>query len=105
MTKDVQTITRASLGRTEAAFVTGIGKKRFFTIDDARKALGHGKNDPTGQFLERLTEKGWILRIKRGLYVTVPLSAGKEANPQIHEFLIAMQLISPAAIAYWTALN
>jgi predicted transcriptional regulator of viral defense system len=55
--------------------------------------------------LERLKRKGWILNMKRGLYVTVPLSAGDEANPQIHEFLIAMQLVSPAAIAYWTAMN
>ena len=105
MTKDVQAITRASLGRTEAAFVAGIGKKRFFTIDDARKALGQRKSDPTRQFLERLIEKGWILRIKRGLYIVLPLAAGSEGNPQAHEFLIAMHLVSPAAIAYWSALN
>lgn len=105
MTKDAQTITRASLGKTEAAFITGIGKKRFFTIDDARKALGHRRDDPTRQFLGKLIEKGWILRIKRGLYVALPLAAGSKTNPQAHEFLIAMHLVSPAAIAYWTALN
>jgi len=105
VTKDAQTITRASLGKTEAAFITRIGKKRFFTIDDARKALGHRKNDPTRQFLEKLIEKGWILRIKRGLYIALPLGAGSATNPQAHEFLIAMHLVSPAAIAYWTALN
>ncbi len=105
MTKDAQTITRASLGKTEAAFIAGIGKKRFFSIDDARKLLGHGKTDPTKQFLEKLKEKGWILRIRRGLYVALPLGAGSETNPQAHEFLIAMHLVKPAAIAYWTALN
>ncbi len=105
MTKDVQNITRASLGRTEAAFLAGIGKNRFFGIDDARKVLGHKQNDPTRQFLERLIEKGWILRIKRGLYAALPLAAGSRTNPQAHEFLIAMHLVSPAAIAYWTALN
>ena len=105
MSNNIQNITRASLGKTEAAFITQIGKKRFFSIEDARKILRHKRNDPTSQFLERLRRKGWILRIKRGLYVTIPLSAGEEANPQIHEFLIAMQLVSPAAIAYWTALN
>lgn len=105
MTKDAQTITRASLGKTEAAFITGIGKKRFFTIDDARKLLGHDKGDPTKQFLEKLKEKGWILRLRRGLYVALPLGAGSGTNPQAHEFHIAMRLVEPAAIAYWTALN
>jgi predicted transcriptional regulator of viral defense system len=105
MSNNIQKITRASLGRTEAAFITQIGKKRFFSIEDARKILRHEKNDPTSQFLERLRRKGWILSMKRGLYATIPLSAGGEANPQIHEFLIAMQLVNPAAIAYCTALN
>ena len=105
MSNNIQKVTRASLGKREAAFITQIGKKRFFSIEDAREALGHDRNAPTSQFLERLIKKGWIMRIKRGVYVTVPLSAGEEPNPQIHEFLIAMQIVSPAAIAYWTALN
>ena len=61
--------------------------------------------DPTRQFLERLQRKGWIRRIKRGVYVLIPLSSGEEPNPQIHEFLLAMELVTPATIAYWTALN
>ena len=101
----IQNIDRGSLGKMEAAFITRIGKKRFFSIEDARKILGHKRNDPTSQFLERLKRKGWILRLKRGLFVSVPLSAGGETNPHIHEFLIAMRLVSPATIAYWTALN
>ena len=35
----------------------------------------------------------------------IPLSSGEARSPQLHEFLIAMELISPAAIAYWSALN
>jgi predicted transcriptional regulator of viral defense system len=89
----------------EAVFLAQIGAKRFFTIEEARQILGHQKEDPTSQFLERLRNKGWIMRIKRGVYVTVPLSAGEETNPQVHEFHVAMHLVSPAAIAYWTALN
>jgi predicted transcriptional regulator of viral defense system len=42
---------------------------------------------------------------KRGLYVALPLAAGSTTNPRAHEFLIAMHLVSPAAIAYLTALN
>jgi len=105
MSNNIQNITRSSLGKTEAAFLSQIGAKRFFTIDEAREILGHKKEDPTSQFLERLKRKGWILRIKRGLYITVPLFAGEETNPQVHEFHVAMHLVSPAAISYWTALN
>lgn len=105
MSNDIRNITRSSLSKAEAAFLTQIGAKRFFTIEEARKILGHRKDDPTNQFLDRLKRKGWILRIKRGLYITVPLSSGEETNPQVHEFHVAMHLVSPAAIAYWTALN
>jgi len=105
MSNDIQNRTRASLGRIEAAFLSRIGKKRFFTIEEARKILGQRKDSPTSQFLERLLRKGWILRIRRGLYVALPLSSGEEGNPQVHEFHVAMHLVSPAAIAYWTALN
>ncbi len=105
MSNNIQSITRSSLSKTEAGFLSQIGAKRFFTIEEARKILEHKKEDPTSQFLERLKSKGWILRIKRGVYVTIPLSAGEEANPQVHEFHVAMHVVSPAAIAYWTALN
>ena len=105
MSNNIQNVKRASLGKMEAAFLAQIGAKRFFTIEEARQILGHHKGDPTSQFLERLKSKGWIIRIKRGMYVAVPLSAGEETNPQVHEFHVAMHLVNPAAIAYWTALN
>jgi predicted transcriptional regulator of viral defense system len=105
MTKDIQNITKSSLGKLEADFIAKIGSRTIFTIEEARQVLGHGKTDPTRQFLERLQRKGWILRIKRGVYTLIPLSSGEELNPQIHEFLLAMELVTPAAIAYWTALN
>lgn len=105
MTNNMQNRTRASLGKTEASFITRIGKARFFTLEEARAVLGGGKGDYTSQFLERLQRKGWILRIRRGVFVTVPLSAGEEANPQVHEFHVGMHLVTPATIAYWTALN
>ncbi|MBI4526983.1 MAG: hypothetical protein HY695_24575 [Deltaproteobacteria bacterium] len=35
----------------------------------------------------------------------IPLSSGETRVPQLHEFLIAMELVSPAAVAYWSAVN
>jgi len=105
MTKVSQNITRSPLGRTEAGFLTKMGTRLMFSIEEARQVLGHKADDPTRQFLERLQSKGWIQRVKRGKFTVIPLSSGEERIPQLHEFLVAMELVSPSAIAYWSALN
>jgi len=105
MTNGTQNITRSPLGRMEARFLARIGIRPTFSIGDARRVLGHKESDPTRQFLERLQTKGWIRRIKRGRFAVIPLSSGEDRTPQLHEFIVAMELVSPAAIAYWSALN
>lgn len=100
-----QNITRSPLGRSEARFLAKIGARPTFSIAIARQVLGHKKDDPTPQFLERLQHKGWIRRIRRGMFAVIPLSSGEDRTPQLHEFVVAMELVSPAAIAYWSALN
>jgi predicted transcriptional regulator of viral defense system len=105
MTNGAQDITRSPLGRIEARFLAKIGVHPTFSIQDARRVLGQQETDPTRQFLERLQTKGWIRRIKRGRFAVIPLSSGENRSPQLHEFIVAMELVSPAAIAYWSALN
>jgi len=105
MTNGMQNITRSPLGRMEARFLAKIGTRPTFAIADARRVLGHKKSDPTRQFLERLQTKGWIRRIRRGRFAVIPLSSGEDRTPQLHEFIVAMELVSPAAISYWSALN
>ena len=98
-------ITKGQLGKTEAAFLAKIGAHPTFSLAFARKILGHTKGDPTPQFLERLQGKGWIRRIRRGKFAVIPLSSGEDRSPQLHEFVVAMELVSPAVVAYWSALN
>jgi len=105
MTNGVQNVTRSPLGRMEARFLAKMGTRATFSTEDARRVLGHKADDPTRQFLERLQRKGWIQRIRRGRFAVIPLSSGEERTPQLHEFILAMELVSPAAIAYWSALN
>src|SRR4030043_1400159 len=105
MTKISQNITKSPLGRNEARFLAKMGTRITFSIEEARQVLGHKADDPTRQFLERLQHKGWIQRIKRGKFTVIPLSSGEERISQLHEFLVAMELVSPSAIAYWSALN
>ncbi len=105
MTNGDQNITREPLGKIETQFLTKVATRPAFSIEEARELLRHGKDGPTRQFLERLQRKGWIRRIKSGKFALIPLSSGETRTPQLHEFLVAMELVSPAAIAYWSALN
>jgi len=105
MTNGAQNITRSPLGRSEARFLAKVGALATFSIAHAREVLEHKSDDPTRQFLEKLQTKGWIKRIRRGRFAVIPLSSGEGRTPQLHEFIVAMELVSPAAIAYWSALN
>ena len=102
---DLRTITRGQLGKIEAAFLAKAGAHPTFGLAFARQVLRHTKDDPTSQFLERLQSKGWVRRIRRGRFAVVPLSSGEDRSPQLHEFVVAMELVTPAVIAYWSALN
>lgn len=103
--KGTQNITRGSLGKSESRFLARLSGKAMFTTSEAQGILGYKGEDSTQKFLERLHNKGWIRRIKRGRFAVIPLSSGESRTPQLHEFIIAMELVSPAAIAYWSALN
>ena len=102
---DAQNITKNQLGKKEAGFLAKAGSHPTFSLALARQLLGHAKDDPTPQFLERLQRKGWIRRIRRGRFAVIPLSSGESRSPQLHEFVVAMELVSPAVIAYWSALS
>ncbi len=103
--KGIQNITRGPLGKSEAGFLAKVSRKAAFTTGEAQGILGYKGEDSTQKFLERLQRKGWIRRIKRGRFAIIPLSSGENRTPQLHEFIVAMELVSPAAIAYWSALN
>lgn len=101
----VQHITRGPLGKAETRFLAKIAGRATFTIEAARAALAYTRASSAQKFLERLQEKGWIKRLRRGCFAIIPLSSGDARTPQLHEFIVAMELVSPAAIAYWSALN
>ncbi len=53
--------------------------------------------------LSRLARKGWLYRIKRGVYVVVPV-ASPTPNPPIEDAMsLAMVLFQPAFISGWSA--
>ena len=105
MINDDQTITKDSLGKVESDLLTQLGPLDTFTPADAARLLSPGQAKYVWQVLARLRAKGWIERIKPGLYAVVPLSSGAHRTPQLHEFLVAMKWVQPAAIAYLSALS
>lgn len=59
--------------------------------------------ESANQILKRLAQKGWLQRIKQGVYSIVPLSS-LSATPMIEEYwTLASKLFDPAYISGWTA--
>ena len=80
-----------------------LARKRIFTIEEAVKITGLGKNT-LKVLLSRLEKRGWVERIEKGKYIIIPLGAEK-GEYTLHEFVIGSLLVKPSAIAYWSALN
>lgn len=52
--------------------------------------------------LRRLTDAGWVERLRRGLYATTGELPG---NASLHPFAIATAIVEPSAVSHWSALN
>jgi len=96
---------RQGLTPREAFFLSTLARagNAIFSMSDARQILGAR----TRQTLSLLSQKKWVLRLKRGLYVIVPIDAGVRGSESfiIHDFVIASHLASPYYIGFWSALN
>lgn len=77
--------------------------KRIFSVQDARELAVKAGITPnyTAQALHYLTNSGWILRLRRGLYALCPLAPG---TAPVHEFEIGVALVRQGAISHWSAM-
>lgn len=72
-------------------------------MEEARE---YWEGDPqTAKRLARLADKGWLERLERGKYLIVPLEAGPERQWVEDSYILAGNLVQPAAVAYWSALH
>lgn len=55
------------------------------------------------QLLARLAKQGWLVRIRRGLYMPVPLESKTPANVIGDPQVIAMRVFEPCYIGGWSA--
>lgn len=99
----MNTINR-TLGARESRLLCSAAEKGFsvLTTDDAREIMGEEK---VLLLLSRLSKKRWLKRLEKGKYLILPLSAGPKGLYSEDGFVLASSLVSPYAIAYWSALN
>jgi Predicted transcriptional regulator len=97
--------TITELGPREAEFLSKVAstQNHQFNIEYALEFWGSA--EMAWKKLRLLERKGWIARIERGKYLVIPLEAGPERQWSEDSYLIANELVQPAAIAYWSALR
>jgi predicted transcriptional regulator of viral defense system len=95
---------RKGLSSAEARVLSDLSfnGKQIFTLEDIKKYDKNSKD-----FLYNLTQKNWVIRIKKGLYMIAPLVAGElgAQSYTVHSFIIASHLVEPYYISHWSALN
>jgi predicted transcriptional regulator of viral defense system len=57
----------------------------------------------TRRFLAYLTDAGWLTRIRRGLYATVPLDIAEPSGWREDPWIVATKVFSPFYIGGWSA--
>ena len=95
---------RRTLSNREANILSDLSYNGniFFTPKDLQSYDSNPRS-----LIDSLSRKKWILRIKNGVYLIVPLDAGKRGSEDytIHSFAIASVLADPYYIGYLSALN
>jgi predicted transcriptional regulator of viral defense system len=94
-----------TLSKQETEFLTTFSAsgKRVFTY---QQAVDYWQSKVAAtNTLGRLVRKGWLQRLQRGLYMIIPLEAGPERLWSENALVLASNLISPGAVAYWSALR
>ena len=73
-----------------------------FSIQDASKLL-HQPEKRVRIILAYLTRKGWLSRIKQGLYIVVPLGTTNPQEYKEHPWIVANRVFAPCYIGGWSA--
>lgn len=92
-------ISRDNRKRLEALHREAKGSLR--AVDAAR--ILSIPEDRARRLLRYLAERGWLARVRRGLYVPVPLEARRPGQWQEDPWVVAARTFSPGYIGGWSA--
>ncbi|MCP4368698.1 MAG: hypothetical protein GY797_11400 [Deltaproteobacteria bacterium] len=92
------------IGKTDRERMAAIirGTKGTVSVGDAARILNVASTD-AAKMLSRWSKKGWMSRIRRGFYVSVPLESRTADVPLEDPWLIAERLFTPCYIGGWSA--
>ncbi len=76
--------------------------KGAFDVAEASQILGVGHEDAS-RLLGYLARRGWLSRVRRGLYVTVPLDARRSGEWVADSWVVAERVFNPCYIGGWSA--
>lgn len=74
----------------------------IFRTSDVSMVLSVSKSS-SKQKLTRWVDQGWISRIRRGLYMIIPIEAHKETNPLEDAWILVPKLFAPGYVGGWSA--
>lgn len=94
----------AGIGKSDRKQLTAVlrGTKGTVTVGDAARILKLPRTD-AAKLLARWAQRGWLSRVRRGLYVPIPLEATSPDMPLEDPWLVAARLYSPCYIGGWSA--
>ena len=93
----------SAMGRSELAVVTGRGR-RFVGVADVSGALGLGPR-AAAKKLARWAREGWLRRVRRGLYIPIPVDAEDPKTWSEDALVLASEVWSPCYFTGWTTAN
>lgn len=95
-TEDDKMKLKKALGALEAKLLTTLSSqdKNIFGASEAQRVIGSSEA-ATNLLLDGLAKKKWLIRLVRGKYLIVPLSAGPETEHSENWYVIAKNLIEP----------
>jgi predicted transcriptional regulator of viral defense system len=94
------------ISKTNRAFVAQLNRTLPgpFTPADAAAATNVDRVR-AGRLLRDLADRGWVARLQRGLYTTVPLEAEDPEAWSADPWAIATTALAPGYVGGWTALH
>jgi predicted transcriptional regulator of viral defense system len=88
-------------GRKELTAVLG-ETRRFIAPGDVAAALGVD-SESAARKLARWSHQGWVRRVRRGLYIAVPVDAAIPAGWSEDPLVVAAEVWAPCYFTGWTA--
>lgn len=94
----------SGLGKADRERLSAVlrGTKGAISVAEAADIL-EMPGTSTAKLLSRWAKKGWLSRVRRGLYISVPLESRTAEIPLEDAWVIADKLYSPCYIGGWSA--